>query len=65
MVDPAIKYGGGPGSIARLLADESSRVSGLESDRIEVPLYAETVEATYETVMRLLRLALHLGQQQD
>ena len=63
VVDPAIKYGGGPNAIARLLANESRLISGLESDMMEMPLKAETVEATYAVVMRLLRLVSNLVKQ--
>lgn len=62
VVDPAIKYGGGPDSIARLLREESLVISGIESDRIEVPLKDETVEATLALVTRLLNLVAELGK---
>jgi hypothetical protein len=63
VVDPAIKYGGGEESLVRLLAEESRLISGLESDRIKIPLRAETVDATHALVMRLLRLVSSLDRQ--
>ena len=62
-VDPMIKYGGGPESIARRLAEESQLLYALEFDRIESSLKPGIEVAMRVRFERLLRLVSNLGRE--